>query len=98
MLGRPPKYKSDEERRAARHSQRRAERQRNEARRRRDRGKSREITGAPHCGHTWSVQCPPGAIEEAQRLRAIGHNSLTAELMGDPLPGRSALDHLKESQ
>lgn len=37
-------------------------------------------------------------IEEARRARELGHPTLTAELMGDPLPGRSALDHLRQAE
>jgi hypothetical protein len=31
-------------------------------------------------------------LREAERIRALDHPTITAALMGDPLPGRSALD------
>jgi hypothetical protein len=35
---------------------------------------------------------PPDRLADAERIRHMSHSSIVGELMGDPLPGRSALD------
>lgn len=44
------------------------------------------------------VRPTPAAIAEAKRAHEIGHQSTVATLMGDPLPGRSALDRRSQAQ
>lgn len=42
--------------------------------------------------HTVHVAVPREALADRDRRMALEHASLTAALLGDPLPGRSALD------
>jgi hypothetical protein len=45
-----------------------------------------------------AVRPSPAAIAEAKRAHALGHQSTVAALMGDPLPGRSALDRRSQAK
>jgi len=38
------------------------------------------------------IVVPPDRLADAERIKYLEHESLTGRLMGDPLPGRSALD------
>jgi hypothetical protein len=42
--------------------------------------------------HAPRVRASPEALREAERIRNMYHPTIVGELMGDPLPGRSALD------
>src|SRR5581483_9672390 len=42
-----------------------------------------------------AMSIPEEVIAERNRVALLGYRTTTARLMGDPLPGRSALDRLK---
>ena len=39
-----------------------------------------------------SIHVPPDRMADAMRIRHMVHPTLIGQLMGDPMPGRSALD------
>jgi hypothetical protein len=41
------------------------------------------------------VRPSPEAWRDAERIRHMSHPTIVGELMGDPLPGRSALDRIR---
>jgi hypothetical protein len=53
---------------------------------------------APHGGaHAQAnVPPPPEVAADAERRNAASHSSLVAQISGDPKPGQSALDRLKQ--
>lgn len=43
-------------------------------------------------GRVYNLPTPPEVLADLERRRALRPRDLTAVLLGDPLPGRSALD------
>lgn len=97
-MGRPPIYRDESERRRA---ERHHWRERAAAQHRKKK-RTRKISGAAR-SYNMVVRClefiePPPAHVIAERDRALyGPRSLTSVLLGDPPPGRSALDQRNTS-
>ena len=89
---RHPKYGTEAERQAAR---KRSRLKAYEA--------SREETAAAKAGRTCAglgnpkhVNVPPDILADAERIRHMEHPSIVGRLTGDPMPGRSALDRMRD--
>ncbi len=89
------KYHTEEARQAARRQSRVAAQER-ELKERRDHPlATRSDLGI---GQPTRLDIPPDILADAERIKHLEHESLTGRLMGDPLPGRSALDRMGSAE
>jgi hypothetical protein len=83
------KYQNAEQRKAARKRQRIEAYGRDKQERKNVPLATRADVGIPY---PEKIVVPPDRLADAERIKHLEHESLTGRLMGDPLPGRSALD------
>jgi hypothetical protein len=83
------KYGSAEQRLAAKKRQRVAACERGKKERRENPLPTRASMGI----HQYKTpDIPPELLADAERIKHLSHSTIVGHLMGDPLPGRSALD------
>lgn len=83
------KYHSEKERRAARRRQRTASYERAK---KEQKANPLATRGELGIRQPEKIIVPPDRLADAERIKYLSHPTLVGHLMGDPLPGRSALD------
>lgn len=86
------KYETAEQRRAARKRSRDAAYERGKEQRAADPLATRADVGIPQ---PEKIIVPPDRLADAERVKHLSHSTIVGALMGDPLPGRSALDRTR---